>query len=92
MVENLLLNDGTQLMNASAIESGDLFLYINGHNLRNVFNWLIDPAKTAGIRYTMCDATVLEFTGYTKLIAVRDEGGGLVTAVLRKGVVSDAES
>ena len=92
MVENLVLNDGTQLMNASAIDSGDLFLYINGHNLRKVFGWLIDPEKTAEIRYIMCDATVQTFSGFTKLIAVRDEGGGLVTAVLRKGVVTDAES
>lgn len=82
---NLRLNDGTVLENSSAIISGDLFLYINGYGLQDVFDLLIVPAKTKKIIFTQANGEEITITGYTRLIAVRDEDNGLITAVLRKG-------
>lgn len=84
MTEKLTLNDGTVLENASAIESTDLFLYINGYTMADVFGNLIDPEKTATISYTMMNGDIVIYNNYQHLIAVRDEGDGLITAVLRK--------
>lgn len=84
MTEKLTLNDGTVLENASAIESTDLFLYINGYTMADVFGNLIDPEKTATISYTMMNGDNVIYKNYQHLIAVRDEGNGLITAVLRK--------
>ena len=63
---------------------GDLFLYVNGSDLQTVFNLLIDPEKTKKITYTQVNGEKQIFTGFRRLIAVRDEGNGLITAVLRK--------
>lgn len=84
-METLTLNDGTVLEHSSIIESGDLFVYVqNGMTIGDVFNAMYDPEKTSKIVYTMNNGTSITYTGYTKLIAVRDEGHGLITAVLRK--------
>ena len=83
MPETLKLNDGS-ILDGNALLSGDLFLYVNGSDLQTVFSLLIDPNKTKKIVYTMINETKQTFTGYKRLIAVRDEGNGLITAVLRK--------
>ena len=83
MPETLKLNDGS-ILDGNALLSGDLFLYVNGSDLQTVFSLLIDPEKTKKIVYTMVNETKQTFTGYKRLIAVRDEGNGLITAVLRK--------
>lgn len=83
MTETLKLNDGS-ILDGNALLSGDLFLYVNGSDLQTVFSLLIDPNKTKKIVYTMVNETKQTFTGYKRLIAVRDEGNGLITAVLRK--------
>ena len=80
----LTLNDGTVLENSSAILSGDLFLYMNGYGLQEVFDLLIDPAKAKKIVYTQVNGEEITFTGFSRLISVRDEDNGLITAVLRK--------
>jgi hypothetical protein len=56
------------------------------HGLKEIFDLLIDPDNTAEIIYTRINGTDVTFTGYTRLIAVRDEDVGLITAVLRKEV------
>lgn len=89
MPEKLTLNDGTVLENSNALLSGDLFLYVRWLDMRTVFNLLINPDKTAVIIYTMNNGDEIRFSGFTKLIAVRDEGNGLVTAVMRKEVAPD---
>ena len=86
MPEKLTLNDGTELENASAILSGDLFLYVNGSDLRTVFDLLIDPENTKQIIYTQVNGTSITYVGYKKLRAVTDEDNGLITAVLRREV------
>ena len=83
MTETLKMNDGS-ILDGNALLSGDLFLYVNGSDLQMVFNLLIDPEKTKKIVYTMINETKQTFMGYKRLIAVRDEGNGLITAVLRK--------
>ena len=83
MTETLKLNDGS-ILDGNALLSGDLFLYVNGSDLQTVFSLLIDPNKTKKIVYTMINETKQTFTGLKRLIAVRDEGNGLITAVLRK--------
>ena len=86
MPEKLTLNDGTELDNSSAILSGDLFLYVNGYDLRTVFDLLIDPENTKQIIYTQVNGTLITYVGYKKLRAVTDEDNGLITAVLRREV------
>ena len=86
MPEKLTLNDGTELDNSSAILSGDLFLYVNGSDLRTVFDLLIDPENTKQIIYTQVNGTLITYVGYKKLRAVTDEDNGLITAVLRREV------
>lgn len=83
MTETLKLNDGS-ILDGNALLSGDLFLYVNGSDLQTVFSLLIDPNKTKKIIYTMVNETKQTFTGFKRLIAVRDEGNGLITAVIRK--------
>ena len=86
MPEKLTLNDGTVLEKSNAVISGDLFLYMHDHGLKEIFDLLIDPEKTAKIIYTQNNGTDVTFTGFTRLIAVRDEDFGLITAVLRREV------
>ena len=81
----LKLNDGTVLEDSSAILSGDLFLYMNGYGLQEIFELLIDPEKTKKIIFTQVNGDKVTITGYKRLIAVRDEDNGLITAVLKKG-------
>ena len=87
MPEKLTLSNGTELENSSAIFSTDLFLYIRGETLKDVFDLLIDPENTETIVYTQINGEDLTFTGFDKLIAVRDECNGMITAVLRKEVI-----
>lgn len=82
-METLTLNDGTVLNDSSAIESDrSLFLYIYNLTLEEVFPLLTDSEKTERIIYTQ--GTERIFLGYTKLIALRDEGNNLTTAVMRR--------
>ena len=84
-MEKLTLENGAELENSSAILSGDLFLYArNGDGIRDVFLLLIEPENTETITYTMVNGEDRVFEGFTRLIAVRDEGDGLITAVMRK--------
>ena len=84
MPEKLTLNNGAVLEDASAILSGDLFLYIKGQTLEGAFDLLIVPENTERIIYTMSNGAEVVYEGFRRLIAVRDEGMGLITAVLRK--------
>ena len=86
MQEKLTMNNGTVLANASAILSGNLFLYIHGNDLKTVFDLLIVPENTEKIIYTQNNGEDITFTGFTKLTAVTDEMNGLITAVLRREV------
>ena len=86
MQEKLTLNNGTVLANASAILSGNLFLYIHGNDLKTVFDLLIVPENTEKIIYTQNNGEDITFAGFTKLTAVTDEMNGLITAVLRREV------
>ena len=86
MPENLTLSDETILDNSYAVLSGDLFLYMRGHGMKEVFDLLIDPEKVEQITYTQVNGDNVVFNGFQKLIAVRDEGNNLVTAVLRREV------
>lgn len=83
----LTLNDGTILQNSSGlVSSGMLFIYVrqNGITMTDVFNLFVDPDKTERIVYTQVNGEEITFLDYEKLIAVRDEGDGLFTAVLTK--------
>lgn len=83
----LTLNDGTILQNSSAlVSSGSLFVYVQqtAITLADVFNLLIEPTKTERIIYTQVNGEEITFLQYEKLIAIRDEGNGLITAVLTR--------
>ena len=86
-MEKLTLSDGTVLENASAILAGELFLYMNGQTMKTVFDLLIEPENLNSIKYTMVNGESVVFSGYRHLVAVRDEGNSLITAVLRKEAI-----
>lgn len=81
----LTLNDGTAMSGSTLLESnGHLFIYVmNGSGIRDVFNLMIEPTKTCRITAAQNGETLVK-EGFTKLIAVRDEGNGLITATLAK--------
>ena len=81
----LTLNDGTVMSGSTLLESnGHLFIYVmNGSGIRDVFNLMIEPTKTCRITAEQNGETLVK-EGFTKLIAVRDEGNGLITATLAK--------
>ena len=54
--------------------------------MARVFSLMNDPEKTRRIKYTDVAGEETACTGYTRLTAVTDEGGGLVTATLKKEV------
>ena len=85
MPETIALKNGFDF-NGYIVMYGDLFLYMMGADMQDVFTALIEPSNTAEIVYTQANGESITFAGYTKLIAVRDEGNALITAVLRKGV------
>ena len=84
-MDKLTLNDNTELENSSAHESGGyLYIYVqNGFSLRAVFELLIDPERTEKIIKTEAGTDTV-YWGYDRLIAVRDEENGYITAVMRK--------
>ena len=84
-MEKLTMNDGTVVENSSALLSDDLFLYINGKTFGGVYTLLSESRRTRKITYTQNNGEHIQYSGYTHLTAVREEGNGLVTAVLRKG-------
>lgn len=86
-METLTLNDGTILENSHIIQSDNsLFIYIsNGFDIKQVFDLMYDPEKTKKIVFSSFGSLAGTYKGYKKLIAVRDEGNGLITAVLGKG-------
>ena len=84
----LTLNDGTVLLNSYAlVSSGSLFVYAqaDGMTFVSMCELFCDPAKTAHIVYTQVNGEDITFTGYEKITAIRDEGNGLFTAVLKEG-------
>lgn len=86
MQENLKLNNGTVFNNSYAIFSSPyLLMYIsNGGNLQDVFDLLIVPENTEQIIYTQNNGNAITYTGFDKLICVRDEENGMITAMLRR--------
>ena len=87
MEEKITLENGRVFSNTHVIESdGSLFLYINDseETLKTVFDDLYESEGTAEITALQYGEEHV-FTGYTKLISVRDETFGQITAVLKKG-------
>jgi len=84
--EALVFADGKRRENAHAMESGGmLHLYFQdgGETLKKVYSLLRDAERLSEITgYRYGQTTV--YSGYTHLAAIREEGGGLVTAMLRK--------
>jgi hypothetical protein len=88
MPETLTLSNGTVLENSNAIEddeSSSLFVYTrNGYTIKDIFDLLYNPENTQKISYRQVNGDTVVFRGYTRLKAVRDEGRGVITAVLKK--------
>lgn len=84
MEEKLTMNDGTVLADSSAILSGDLFLYLNGVTFGGAFMMLSESRKTKKITYTQNNGEKVIYSGYTRLMALRDDENGIISAVLRK--------
>ena len=83
MPEKLRLEDGTEIAGRALKSDGRLFLYAYGiDTLRAWFGLVDDAEKTAQITYVMLGGEEKTYAGFTRLIAVRDEGDGLLTAVL----------
>lgn len=89
-METLTLNNGVVLENSTAIENED-FLYIytrNNYAVKTLCDVLYLPENIASIEavYPGGETT---YIGFNKLIAVRDEGKGMTTAVLKRTVLNN---
>ena len=86
----LTLNNGFVLENSTAIENeGSLYIYTqNEYSVKDLCDVLYLPENIASIEavYPGGETT---YTGFNKLIAVRDEGKGLTTAVLKRTVINN---
>ena len=84
-METLTLNDQTVLENSSAIEDENtLFVYTrNGYDMKFVFDSLYDPEKISTIT-ALSTGNERIYTGYSRLVAVSNEGHNQVSAVLKK--------
>ncbi len=84
-MQTLTLNNDTELENSHAIKTDvGLFLYIGaGMILPDVAALLYDPDTSKKIVYDN-GSEKTTFRGYKKLISVRDEGSGLISATLKK--------
>ena len=78
-METIVLNDGTTWNGYVILSGGHLFFYIDGQTLKTVFDKLIVASKAKKVTYNSGGISQV-YKGYSKLIAVRDEGNGLVTA------------
>lgn len=85
-MNTLTLNDGTVLENSYVLENdSNLFVYTqNEYTVKEVCDALYDPEVTKKIVATLIAGDPVTYRGYKKLIAVRDEGHGMITAVLKK--------
>lgn len=85
-MQSITLKDGTELSNSYVIQDGhNLYVYIsNGLSFKQVFGLLSETERTEKIEKTTLSGTIETYTDYTDLIALRNEGNGLITAVLAK--------
>ena len=84
-METLTLNNGVVLENSAAIENEDsLYIYTrNNYAVKDLCDVLYLPANIERI-VAVYPGGETTYTGFIKLIAVRDEGKGLTTAVLKR--------
>lgn len=90
----LILNDGTTFDNSYAIKSfGNLLIYIQDEEstMQTVFDAMIDTEKTEKIVSADYNGTTRTYVGYTNLYVVTDEGGGLLTAGLKRPEEDESE-
>jgi hypothetical protein len=87
MSQKLILNDGTILDPAHAIEAGGvLWVYLDCEiTLAEAFELLNDPGKTSKI-VTDEFGVVNTYTGYSDMFCIRREDDGQVNAGLKKAV------
>ena len=85
MIEQLILNDGTEVAGHLIEADSRLFVYLNDITLAEAFELFNDPEKTKkikAVRYGV-EQTV---KGYKHLSAVSEENNGqMISAMLRKG-------
>ena len=82
MNETLTLNDGT-VLNGHALGSEDeLFLYVYGTTLADLYPLISDAEKTAKIQEDR-NGDQMIYTGYNYLYSIREERSGMVSAGLR---------
>ena len=89
-METLTLNNGVVLENSTAIEN-DNFLYIytrNNYAVKYLCDALYLPENIARI-VAVYSGGERTYTGFNKLIAVRDEGKGFTTAALKRTVLNN---
>lgn len=83
MNEAFTLKDGT-VVNGHVIESDNiLFVYMYGVAMQDAFNLLIDPGKTEEISAGEGEQRIV-YSGYNHLFCIREEGGGMISAGLKK--------
>ena len=85
MEQKLTLNDGTELLNSSVAEDGDiLWLYVYADiAFGDLFSLLNDPEKAKKIVATFGETTTT-YRGFKELFCIRKEKIGFISAGLRK--------
>lgn len=81
-MEKLTLKNGSEFEGYALASPGILFIYVTGSDMKSVFNDFVEPENTEEIIYTNINDEQVTFTGFTKLISMRDEGNSLITATM----------
>ena len=82
MDESITLANGRILTGHIVEASGRAFLYLFGITLADAFPLLIDPENTVEMTWEQYGNTGT-VTGYNHLTAISEEGGGMISAVLK---------
>ena len=83
MNEKMTMNDGTEIRGHLAETETRLFLYLYGISMREAFDLLTDPQKTKYIQWNRYGVTGETF-GYTHLMSISEEPGGMIGASMKK--------
>lgn len=88
MPEKLTLSNGAEIAGHAQETDDVLFLYMYGITLAEAFALLIEPENTMRILEER-GGTETVHEGFGHLYSVREESGGMISAGIKRGVVSN---
>lgn len=84
-MRTITLSNGVVLEDSYVVENSEaLYIYTDhGYTIKELCDLLFDPKNTSRITVVFGEH-MIEYTGYNKLVSVRDEGGTMITASVKR--------